>query len=207
MTGRNEKLAQATRRDNHIPPRRLRIALWVAACLTVAGAGLPASTHAADAKQSNAINCQVIDGRGSINFGHSKYLGKVSGTQSFSRWVFAQDGVNLRDQFGFFWNPSLSRDKSLRVALDGPVSKPARLISITDDTVVAVTATSDQHTTRSWLITINFRHETVAAVGTSSGAVAVKTQLVELSCNFNDQQGTEVRSSAADSWRRCCQTE
>ncbi len=149
----------------------------------------------------------MADGRGSINFGRSKHLGKVAGTQRFSRWVFAQDGVKLLDRIGLFWNPAVSGNKSLRVAIDGPVSKPARLISVTDDSVVAVAVTSDQRTTRIWLITINFRHEVVIAVATSSGAVAVKAQLIVLSCTFNDQPSAKVRKSAADSWRRCCRPE
>ena len=181
---------------------RLPIAVWGACVLTAAVAGLPASAGAADVTQGTAIACQVADGRGSISFGRSKHLGEVAGTQKFSQWVLAQDGLNLRDQIGLFWNPSVSRDRSLRVAIDGPVSKPARLMSLTDDSVVAVAITSDQLTTRTWLITINFRHETVVAVATSSGAVAVKAQLIVLSCNFNDQRDAKVGKSAADSWRR-----
>ena len=178
------------------------MAAGVACALIAVSAGWPATAEAADIKRGNTIECQVTDGRGSVNFGPSKYLGEAAGTQRFSQWVFAPDGVNLRDRIGLFWDPSVSRTRSLRVAIDGPVSKPAQLISATDDTLVAVAVTSDQRTTRGWLITINFPQETVIAVGTSSGAVAVKAQVMVLSCNFNTQQGAKAGKSAADSWQR-----
>ncbi|MCP5082916.1 MAG: hypothetical protein GY948_14610 [Alphaproteobacteria bacterium] len=180
-------------------PWCLRVGAWAAFLFAAAGASAPTSAEAADISQNSAIECQVTDGRGSINFGRSKHLGEAAGTQRFSPWVLAQDGVNLRDRIGLFWGPSASPAKSLRVAIDGPVSKPTQLISTIKETLVAVAVTSDQHTTRSWLITINFPQETVVVVGTSSGAVAVKAQVMVLSCTFNTQLAGK---SAADSWRR-----
>lgn len=167
--------------------------------LCAAGIGLPASANAADIRQSTAIECHVTDGRGSITFGPSEHLGAAAGTQRFSPWVFASDGVNVRDRIGLFWEAPNGRQKTLRAAIDGPVSKPTHLISATEDTLVAVAVTSDQHTTRSWLITINFPQETVVVVGTSSGAVAVKAQVMVLSCAFKTQLAGK---SAADSWQR-----
>lgn len=179
---------------------QLRAGAWGALVLAAAYTGVPA--EAGDITRKAAIECRVTDGRGSVEFGPSKHLGDVAGTQRFSPWVFAGDGLNLHDRIGLFWNPSVSRSRSLRAAIDGPVSKPTQLISIGDDTVVAVAVTSDQRTTRGWLITINFKQETVMVAGTSSGAVAVKGQLMVLSCRFDDQQAQSASRSAADDWRR-----
>ena len=174
---------------------------WLAfLVLAAAVPGVPAT--AADIKAGATIECQVEDGRGAINYGPSKYLGDVAGTRRFAPWVFDRDGVALRDRIGVYWNPSRGRQTSLRVAVDGPVSKPAQVVSSTDDTLVALAFTSDQYTTRSWLITVNFPQETVMAVATSSGAAAVKAQLMILSCVFNVQRGSNVAKSAADGWRR-----
>ncbi len=179
--------------------------LW---CVQVVAAGLagvlalaapPDTARAADIQQSTAIACEVTEGRGAIAFGPSKYLGAAAGTHRFSPWVLARDGVNLRDRIGLFWETASNRKKALRVAIDGPVSKPTHLISATDDTLVAVAVTSDQHTTRSWMITINFPQETVAVVASSSGAAAVKSQVMVLSCAFEAQLAGKT---AADSWRR-----
>ncbi len=171
-----------------------------AVMMAIIAGGLPAT--AADIKMRTAMECQVADGRGAISYGPSKYLGKVAGTQSFSPWVYDGDGVALRDKVGLYWNPSLEPQTALRVALDGPVSKPAKLVSSTQDTLVAVAFTSDQYTTRSWLITVNFPQETVMAVATSSGVAAVKAQVMILSCAFNVHRGSNVTKSAADGWRR-----
>lgn len=179
------------------PSLYARVAFWLGGLAAIAA--MPAASGAADIKQSTAIACQVTDGRGAIAFGPSKHLGEAAGTQNFSPWVFAADGVNLHDRIGLFWEASANQKKALRVAIDGPVSKPTQLISVTQDTLVAVAVTSDQYTTRSWLITINFPQETVVAVATSSGAVAVKAQLMVLSCSFKTQLAGK---SAADSWRR-----
>ncbi len=176
---------------------RVRLAAGLAS--SIALAAMPSSAGAADIKQSTVIACQVTDGRGAIAFGPSKHLGEAAGTQRFSPWVFAADGVNKRDRIGLFWEASANQKKALRVAIDGPVSKPTQLISASEDTLVAVAVTSDQHTTRSWLITINFPQETVVAVATASGAVAVKAQVMVLSCSFESQVAGK---SAADSWRR-----
>ena len=187
----NRLVAATTRKDR---------AVWLALVLSAISFPLPAG--AADIERGAAIECRVTDGRGSIAFGPSKHLGDAAGTQRFSNWVFAQDGLNLRDRIGLFWNPSVTQNRSLRAAIDGPVSKPTRLISIGDDTLGAVAVTSDQRTTRSWLITINFKQETVMAVGTSSGSVAVKGQVMVLSCTFDDTYAQSGKRSAADSWRR-----
>lgn len=175
---------------------------WVAGlALTVTAlSGVPVT--AADITAGAAIECQVADGRGAISYGPSKYLGEAAGTRRFAQWVFDRDGVALNDRVGVYWNPSRERQTSLRVAIDGPVSKPAHLVSSTDDTLVALAFTSDQYTTRSWLITVNFPQETVMAVVTSSGAAAVKAQLMILSCTFNVQRGSDMAKSAADGWRR-----
>ncbi len=177
--------------------RRMRVAAGLAGLAVLAA--VPAAAEAADIQQSAAVECQVTDGRGSIAFGPSKHLGAAAGTQRFSPWVFSADGVNKRDRIGLFWETSAHQKKTLRVAIDGPVSKPTQLISASEDTLVAVAVTSDQHTTRTWLITVNFPQETVVAVATSSGAVAVKSQLMVLSCTFKTQLAGK---SAADSWRR-----
>ncbi|MGI9406519.1 MAG: hypothetical protein ACR2O4_09120, partial [Hyphomicrobiaceae bacterium] len=113
--------------------------------------------------------------------------------------------VGLRDRIDLFWNPAAERGATLRIAIDGPVSKPAQLVSITDDSVSAVVMTSDQDTTRSWLFTINFRQEQVMASGISSNTGGMKGQMMALSCSFEE---TGVSSAqAADSWRRCCSSE
>lgn len=148
------------------------------------------------------IECRVSDGRGATSFGRSKHLGEAAGTQRFSQWVFASDGLNLRDRVGLFWDPSADRNMSLRAAIDGPVSKPTQLISATSDTLVAVATTSDQYTTRTWLLTLNFRHELVMVAATASGAVAVKGQVMVLSCTFNGHQENQAKKTAADTWRR-----
>ena len=199
---RDNRLAEANAQNERRRQGRLSVVLWFACAVAAFLAQVPASAVAADIMRSNAIGCRVADGRGAASYGRSKHLGEIAGTQRFSQWVFAQDGVNLHDTIGLFWNPSVSRNMSLRVAIDGPVSKPTQLISVGQDTLVAVATTSDQQTTRTWLITINFRHELVMAVAASSGAVAVKAQVMMLSCTFDDQQDAEVPKSAADSWRR-----
>lgn len=201
-TDRDERLADANPQTDRRRQRRLSVALGFACALAAFSVQVPASAVAADIMRSNAIECRVADGRGAASYGRSKHLGEIAGTQRFSQWVFAQDGVNLHDTIGLFWNPSVSRNMSLRVAIDGPVSKPTQLISVGQDTLVAVATTSDQQTTRTWLITINFRHELVMAVAASSGAVAVKAQVMMLSCVFDDQRDAEVLKSAADSWQR-----
>ncbi|MEM8687488.1 MAG: hypothetical protein AAGF81_09170 [Pseudomonadota bacterium] len=162
--------------------------------------GAPAT--AADIKTRIAIECQVTDGKGAVSYGPSRYLGELAGTLSFAQWVYHRDGVALGDQIGLYWNPSLGPKTALRATLDGPVSKPAQLVSSTDDTIVAVAFTSDQYTTRSWLITVNFPQETVMVMATSSGAAAVRGQLMILSCTFHVQRGSSVAKSAADGWRR-----
>ncbi len=202
MADRDDRLVGAAAQYGRARPGGNRFAPWVACGLAAASIGLPAAASAADIERGAAIECQVIDGRGSVKFGSSKHLGEAAGTQRFSHWVFAQDGLNLRDRIGLFWDPSVNQNRSLRAAIDGPVSKPTQIISKGDDTLVAVAVTSDQRTTRSWLITINFKQETVMAAGMSSGAVAVKGQLMVLSCTFGDQQAQSVGKSAADSWRR-----
>lgn len=193
---------QSNSQRKQVKPSRAGTGLWAVCLLAAAGAGLPAAAGAAHTDQSWEIRCGVSDGRGLVSYGHSKYLGEAAGTSRFSRWVFAQEGVNLTDRIGLFWNPSGSRNRSLRVALDGPVSKPAQLVSITDDTLAATVVTSDRNTTRTWLLTVNFEHEAVVAVAMSSGAVAVKAQMMMLTCRFNAQQDARVFRSAADTWRR-----
>jgi hypothetical protein len=171
-----------------------------------AALALCASTaNAADPAMTTAIVCRIIDGRGAVSYGSSKHLGGLASTRKFEPWVLAPDGIQLHDRIGLFWMPERDRQKSLRIAIDGPVSKPARLVSVTDETVVAIADTSDQRTTRSWLITVNFRHETVAAAGIASGPVALKTQLMSLSCNFSYPAPEDATRSAADRWQRCCQ--
>lgn len=163
---------------------------------------LPAPALAADISRSHTIACRVTEGRGATSFGRSKHLGEAAGTQRFAHWVFASEGLNMRDRIDLFWTPSARQNRLLRVAIDGPVSKPAMLISATDDTLVAVAHTSDQYTTRSWLITINFQHELVMVVASASGAVAVKGQVMVLSCRFKGPGSAQAEKSAADTWRR-----
>ena len=195
-------MIRTRRLHRYAPTGALRGAALAFGLVAAAGAGSYLPANAADIAQNTTIDCQVAGGRGSINFGPSKHLGAAAGTQRYSRWVFAQDGVNLKDRIGLFWAPSGGPNTSLRVAIDGPVSKPTQLISATEDTLVAVAFTSDQYTTRSWLLTINFPQETVVAVATSSGAVAVKAQVMVLSCAFSSKDGSKAFKSAADTWRR-----
>ena len=168
----------------------------------IAGASMPDRALAGNIAQKTKIDCRVSDGRGSTSFGQSKFLGQAAGTLKFSNWVFAPDGVNLRDRIGLFWDPAGSAKTLLRVSIDGPVSKPAQVLSVTDSTAVAATFTSDQRTTRAWLITINFRQNLVTAVATSSGPVAIRSQLLTLTCRFQPQSENSIRKSAADTWRR-----
>lgn len=173
--------------DAEVARGQWRLAGMGACLLLAAVAGSPVSGHAASIKQDTAVDCQLADGRGFVRFSSNKYLGEVAGTQKFSQWVFEKDGVKLGDRIGVFWTPAANAEDKLRVAIDGPVPKSARLVSVSASKVVGLAASSSSNTTRIWLITVDFKEETVMAMASSSGAMAVKGQLMTLDCRFKSQ--------------------
>ncbi len=166
--------------------------------LTAANTG---GVDAANAKQSTIIQCVVTNGRGISNV-RSPTGNAVSARPEFKPWVLAGDGVKIEDRITLYWQRMMDGRPQLRVAIDGPVSKPAHLFSITDNTVVAIVLTSDQDTTRSWQFSINFRRQDVMATGIASNANRLSGQLIVLSCTFEARENSdEPMAEAADHWQ------
>ena len=141
----------------------VRFAVPLVVCLTWAvwsGAAL-----AADIKDPHSIKCKAME---------------VQGYQS----VKAMKLRDVNDQPG---DPSLVFEWRPRTA-EGPVIEVngvrAKLVAITDNSLVAVHGFSDPATIDDWLYAINFRLEIVVGVNVKSNVVSLKGRAAEFSCDF-----------------------
>ena len=60
----------------------------------------------------------------------------------------------------------------------------AQLVSITDNTIMALHGFSDPVTVVRWLYAINFRLENVVGVNVESNVASLKGRTAEFSCSF-----------------------
>jgi len=152
--------------------------------------------------QSVSIACKVQDGSGNTR-SDTAAGSNASQKAQFKSWVLSGDGVDIGDTIRLYWHRKPGAPARLRVAVDGPVSKPAHILSMTDDTVVALTLTSDQDTTRAWQFAINFRREEVAAAGLASNPYRLSGQLIVLECAFEARANADTpMADAADHWKQ-----
>ena len=188
MTHNTETLIRGVRYRSLVQPARLTV-VASAICLLMAATSSSAGFAGTNtAQRTTEMDCVVTDGRGVVDV--------ASGAQpEYSQSALARDGLALGDKARLFWDYSPETPSALRVALDSPVTKGARLVSITDDTVSAVLMTSDSLTTRAWLITVNFRLERVMVSGMSSNSNAMNAQIMTLSCTFTDRPATTATDS------------
>jgi hypothetical protein len=120
---------------------------------------------AADIKNPHSIKCKAVTVHG------------FKDVQAAKLWNV---NVELADPNPVFeWRPEAPGGPSIEVD-----DVEAQLVSITDNTIMALHGFSDTVTVKRWLYAINFRLENVVGVNVESNVASLKGRTAEFSCSF-----------------------
>lgn len=141
--------------------------------------------QAADIKKRTSIICVFEDTRSLTSFGgDEKGEGKPSKVRSwFTQWLFADNQSSRSSKIRFLWAPEV-KGAPLQVHSKDTHHVLIKLMSITRNSVLASSSSSDILTAVGWLFSINFKLEQVMATSVRSNAAGMKGQTIRLSCNF-----------------------
>lgn len=159
--------------------------LLVALIAALAWAG---PIRAADIKQRTAIVCVFEETRSLTSFDGYVDTGKPGKVRSwFTQWLFSDDESSRSSQIRFLWAPESPRGPRLSIESKETHHVLVRLMSQTNDSLLAASSASDILTAVGWLFSINFKLEQVMASSVRSNSAGLKSQAVRLSCTFDDQ--------------------
>lgn len=156
-----------------------------AAAALVLAAAWPAGARAAATDVRMLIECTFVESKTLSSIGSYEGDAKANRIYSwFGELVLAKDNQTAGSTLNFRWNPSASGGPVLEITADDTVHNSLRVISRTDDSVIAVTSASDRLTAESWLITLNFAREEVIATRVQTNIAGVKGQVLRYACKF-----------------------
>jgi len=145
--------------------------------------------RAADIKQRTAIVCVFEETRSLTSFdGYAAGAGKPGKVRSwFTQWLFSDDESSRSSKIRFLWAPESPKGPRLSIESKETHHVLVRLMSQTNDSLLAASSASDILTAVGWLFSINFKLEQVMASSVRSNSAGLKSQAVRLSCTFDDQ--------------------
>lgn len=142
--------------------------------------------NAAISIESSVISCSLVERADVTNFGPpDPNVNPQAPKTRYSRWVMSQSGQPERMPMTVYWRPLRDGGPELRVNINGQDRSLAKLLSISEDHVSGVLSLSDSAVTRSWLVTVNFRRETVSAARVESSYGGLRVDAYAYDCNFD----------------------
>jgi len=163
---------------------RLPVALGITTLVALL-LGQSGNAHALLSIESTIVRCNLIDHANVVNEG----LGDAHAKQKnamwrYSSWVLDASRQITRMPMNLYWTPKKDGGPLLRVETNAQDRKVAKLLSITNESVSAVVSLSDQATTRSMLVTVNFRREAVSAARLESNFSGIRADAFAFDCQF-----------------------
>lgn len=159
-------------------------ALWLVAlllgCLPVYAAGLLSI-------ESTIVRCDLADHASLVSYGpsvDSEGEDRSVVARRYSSWMMEANRKLERMPIVLYWIPKADGGPSMRVQTNSQDRKSAHLLSINEESVSSVVSLSDISITRSMLVTVNFKRETVSAARIESGAGGVRSDAFTFDCEF-----------------------
>ncbi len=143
--------------------------------------------HALLSVETTIVRCELADHAGLFNYGPT-----AGGTDDdddsvknrYSSWMMGANTKLERMPVVIYWIPKADGGPLMRVQTNSQDRKTAHLLSIDDDHVSSVVSLSDISVTRSLLVTVNFRRETVSAARIESSSGGLRTDAFTFDCEF-----------------------
>lgn len=132
--------------------------------------------------ETTIVRCELADHSSLFSYGPGGDDPSVK--RRFSTWMMGANAKLERMPMVIYWTPKVDGGPIMRVQTNSQDRKSAHLLSVDNDHVSAVLSLSDISITRSLLVTVNFRRETVAAARIESGTGGVRTDAFTLNCEF-----------------------
>ena len=149
------------------------------------GIAWPDAGQAAATDVRMLIECSFDESASLTSIGSYEGDAKANQINSwFGEMVLAKDNLAAGSTLTLRWNPSASGGPALKISADDTVHNSLRVISRTNDSIIAVTSASDRLTAESWLITVNFVREEVIATRVQTNIAGVKGQVLRYTCTF-----------------------
>gem|GEM_PF-3194166 len=137
--------------------------------------------------ESTIVRCDLADHASLINYGRSANRDDEDRTvvsRRFSSWMMEANPKLERMPIVIYWIPKPDGGPLMRVQTNSTDRKTAHLLSINDESVSSVVSLSDISITRSMLVTVNFKRETVSATRIESGAGGLRSDVFTFDCEF-----------------------
>jgi len=136
--------------------------------------------------ESTIVRCDLADHASLTNYGPQATGNEDRSIVSrrYSSWMMETNRKLDRMPIVVYWIPKADGGPSMRVQTNSQDRKSAHLLSINEESVSGVVSLSDISITRSMLVTVNFKRETVSAARIESGAGGVRSDAFTFNCEF-----------------------